>query len=411
MNDEHMKIVIVGHVDHGKSTLIGRLFFDTDSLPEGKMEEIKKISEQLGKDIEFAFVMDNLQEEREQSVTIDTTQTFFKTSKRHYVIIDAPGHVEFTKNMITGASQAEAAILIVDGKEGVQEQTKRHAYILGMLGLKQVIVVINKMDLVEYKQEKFEEVKTELIKFLDSLGIKPTYIIPISAKQGDNIANKSDKMPWYDNLTLLEGLDTFKVNEPPVNKPLRYPIQDVYKFDERRILAGRIESGILKQGDKVIFLPSGKETTVKSIDIFEGQLEQAEAGKCIGITTTEPIFIDRGEVMCKMEDEKPKVTNTFTANVFWMSKQPFTKAETIILKCATQEVECNIAKINKKFDSSTLAILGEDASELKEREVGEIQFKTKEPVAIENFNDIQELGRFVLVKNQDVSAGGIIIQK
>lgn len=408
MKDEHMKIVIVGHVDHGKSTLIGRLFFDTDSLPEGKMEEIRKISEQLGKDVEFAYILDHLQEEREQSVTIDTTQMFFKTDKRHYVIIDAPGHVEFTKNMITGASQAEAAILIVDGEEGVQEQTKRHAYILGMLGLKQVIAVINKMDLVGYKQERFEQVKADLYKFLDSIDIHPTFIIPISAKEGDNVAKKSEKMPWYTGMTILQSLDTFKINEPQINKPLRYPIQDVYKFDQKRILAGRIESGTLRRGDKVVFLPSNKETTVKSIEVFEGQKEEAGAGECIGITLEQPLFIERGEVMCK-PDKLPKVTDRFTANVFWMARHAFSRDEDIILKCATQEVVCNIERINKRFDSSSLKILEEDASELKEREVGEIQFKTKNPIAIESFNEIKELGRFVLVKNQDVSAGGIII--
>ncbi|MBD3259846.1 GTP-binding protein [Candidatus Woesearchaeota archaeon] len=410
MNDEHMRIVIVGHVDHGKSTLIGRLFFDTDSLPDGKMDEIKKVCEQLGRDVEFAYVLDHLQEEREQSVTIDTTQMFFKTKKRHYVIIDAPGHVEFTKNMITGASQAEAAILIVDGEEGVQEQTKRHAYILGMLGLKQVIAVINKMDLVDYKQERFEKVREDLLKFLDSINIKPTYVIPISAKEGDNVAKKSEKMSWYNGMTILESLDTFSINERPINKPLRYPIQDVYKFDEKRILAGRIESGLMKKGDEIVFLPSGKETKIKSIEVFEGQKETAEAGECIGITLEHPLFIDRGEVACK-KNELPIVADRFTANVFWMAKQPFDSSETIILKCATQEVECNIEKINKKLDSSTLKVIGDDADELKEREVGEISFKTKEPIVIENFNDIQELGRFVLVKNQDVSAGGIITQK
>lgn len=408
---EHMKIVITGHVDHGKSTLIGRLMFDTDSLPEGKMDEIKKTCEQLGVDIEFAYVMDHLQEEREQNVTIDTTQIFFKTDKRHYVIIDAPGHVEFTKNMITGASQAEAAILIISAKEGVQEQTKRHAYILGMLGLKQVIVVINKMDLAEYKQERFEALKAEIIKFLGTISISPKYLIPICAKQGDNIAKKSEKMPWYKGLTVLESLDTFDASTAPTGKPVRFPIQDVYRHDDKRILVGRIESGILKKGDSVVFLPSGKESAIKTIEELGSSKEKAEAGESIGITIEHPLFIERGEVLCKKGEQMPKATDTFTANVFWMSKQPFKKAEAITLKCATQETDCRIECINKKFDSSTLAILAENAEELKEREVGEIIFKTKQQIVIENFNDIQELGRFVLVKNNDVSAGGIIIQK
>ena len=210
---EHMKIVIVGHVDHGKSTLIGRLLYDTSSLPDGFIEEIKKTCEMLGRELEFAYVLDSLEEEREQNITIDTTQTFFKTKKREYVIIDAPGHKEFVKNMITGASLAEAAILIVSAKEGVQEQTKRHAYILSMLGIKQVIVAVNKIDLIGYKEEIFNSVKGELLKFLDSVKIKPSYVIPISAKEGDNIAKKSEKIRWYSSLTVLEALDAFETEK------------------------------------------------------------------------------------------------------------------------------------------------------------------------------------------------------
>jgi sulfate adenylyltransferase large subunit len=411
MNEEHLKFAIVGHVDHGKSTLIGRLFFDTDSLPEGKMEEIKKICDELGKDIEFGFIMDHLQEEREQGITIDTAQTFFKTKKRHYVIIDAPGHKEFTKNMITGASQAEAALLIVDADEGVQEQTKRHANILSMLNLQQVIVVMNKMDLVDYKEERFDEVRKELIEFLDSINIKPSYIIPISAKEGDNIAKKSENMPWYTGKTVLEALDTFTPKASPVEKPLRYPVQDVYKFDNKRILAGRVESGVLKKGDKLLFLPSNSESVVKTIEDMNEEQQEAPAGKSTGITIEHPLFVERGEVACDPSKDKPTVTTRFKGKVFWMSKLPFEKSEKITLKIATQEVECLVEKIERKLDSSTLAVLEEDASGLKEWEVGEMIFKTDAPVVIEGFNETPELGRFVLVKGEDVCAGGIVTHK
>ncbi len=261
MNDQKLKFVIVGHVDHGKSTLIGRLLYDTNSLPEGKIEEIKQLCESLGKDIEFGYVMDHLEEERDQGITIDTAQTFFSTEKRDYVIIDAPGHVEFVKNMISGASQAEAAVLIVDAEEGVKEQTKRHAYILGMLGLSQVIVVINKMDLVDYAPQRFESVKRELLEFLSNINIRPSYVIPISAKKGDFIANKTGNVDWYDGPTLLEALDTFRTRESANEKPLRYVVQDVYSFD-KRIIAGRVESGIIRKGDRIKVLPSGEETRV-----------------------------------------------------------------------------------------------------------------------------------------------------
>ena len=403
---ENLKFVIVGHIDHGKSTLIGRLFFDTDSLPEGKMDEIKAVCESLGKELEFAYVMDHLQEERDQGITIDTAQTFFRTKKRQYTIIDAPGHVEFIKNMITGASQAEAAVLIVDVKEGVQEQTKRHAYILSLLGLDQVIVVMNKMDLVGYKQERYEQVKKELLKFLDTIKIKPTFVIPISAKQGDFIVKRADKLSWFKGPTVLEALDTFKIKEAPENKPLRFPVQDVYKYD-RRIVAGRIESGKIKIGDKIKILPSGEGSVVKSIEEYmkEG-VKEAAAGKSTGIVTQDKVFVDRGDVITHTKD-LPVVTDTVKAHVFWMDKASFKKSERLLFKCATQEVMCGVNKIERVTDSSTLKLISKNANEIKNREVADIIIKTEKPVVVENFNKVQELGRFVFQRT-DTCAGGII---
>ena len=408
---ENLKLVIVGHVDHGKSTLIGRLFYDTDSLPEGRIEEIREICEALGKELEFAYVMDHLEEERDQGITIDTAQTFFRTKKRQYTIIDAPGHVEFLKNMITGASQAEAAILIVDVNEGVQEQTRRHAYILSLLGLDQVIVVMNKMDLINYKEEMYDEVKKELLKFLESININPTYVIPISAKGGDFIAKKTRNLSWYDGPTVLEALDTFKTKNSPRDKPLRFPVQDVYKYD-KRIIVGRIESGIIRVGDKIKILPSGEETIVKSIaEYMKENVMQAEAGKSTGIVTQDKVFVDRGDVITHLED-LPVITDTINAHIFWMDKQPFKKPERLLFKCATQEVMCSIEKIERVIDSSTLRLLRRDADEIRNREVADTVIKTEKPVVVEDFNKIQELGRFVL-QRKDTCAGGIItnIQK
>lgn len=404
--EEHLKFVIVGHVDHGKSTLIGRLFYDTDSLPDEKLEEVKRICDELGREIEFGFIMDHLEEERTQGVTIDTAQTFFKTAKRHYVIIDAPGHKEFIKNMITGASQAEAAILIVDANEGVKEQTKRHAYILSMLGLDQVIVVINKMDLVEYAQERFEEVKRDVMAFLSSIEISPTYIIPISAKEGNNVAKKSDKMSWYDGLTVLDSLDTFHTKEPAMEKPLRFPIQDVYKVKDKRILVGRLEAGKIQKDIDVVFLPEDARTRIKSIEILWKEKTEAEAGESIGVTLGDPLFIERGAVACPM-DNQPATTSKIRANVFWMSKLPFKSGENLLLRLATQEVPVDI-DVEKKIDSSTLETISDNPDQVKETEVAQMLITAKTPLVVENFNDIQELGRFVLVRDLDVVAGGII---
>lgn len=407
MNDENLKFVIVGHVDHGKSTLIGRLLYDTNSLPEGKLEEIKQLCESLGKDIEFGYVMDHLEEERDQGITIDTAQTFFNTEKRDYVIIDAPGHVEFVKNMISGASQAEAAVLIVDAEEGVKEQTKRHAYILGMLGLSQVVAVINKMDLVDYGRERFESVKKDLLEFLSNINIKPSYVIPISAKNGDFIANKTGNMGWYKGPTLLEALDTFRTKESANNKPLRYVVQDIYSFD-KRIIAGRVESGIIRKGDKIKVLPSGEETRVKSVEEYLKNVTEAEAGKSTGIITEDKLFIDRGNVIVSPRD-LPAVTSRIKANVFWMDRVPFKKGESLMFRCATQEVNCEIENISRVINSSTLELIAEDADEIKNREVASIIIKTDKPVVVENFNKMKELGRFVLGR-EDTCAGGIITE-
>ncbi len=405
---EHMRIVIAGHVDHGKSTLIGRLFFDTDSLPEGKLEELKKTCEAMGRELEFCFLMDSLEEERDQTITIDTTQAFFKTRRRNYVIIDAPGHKEFLRNMITGASLAEAAILIVDASSGVQEQTKRHAYILSLLGLQQVIVALNKMDLVEYRQTSFEKVKKELLGFLAGIDIKPRFIVPISAKQGDNVAKKSSSMPWYDGPSILRSLDSFDVKKIDSSGQMRFPVQDVYHVDGKRIIVGRVESGAIKQGDTIVLLPNNTETKVKSIELFlKPEKQQAFAGESIGVTTTEPIFVDRGNVICK-RGQLANASNQFEANVFWLGRQPVALNERLLFRCATQQVGCVIKEIKKKYDSSSLALLESNAQCLNSTEVGEVVLLADSTIVFDSFNQIEAMGRFVLEKGMDAVAGGII---
>ncbi|MFA4880051.1 MAG: GTP-binding protein [Candidatus Doudnabacteria bacterium] len=408
MERENLKIIIVGHVDHGKSTLIGRLLYDTNSLSEGYLEEIKKTCDKLGKPLELAFILDHLQEEREQGITIDTTQFFFKTKKRNYVIIDAPGHKEFIKNMVTGASQAEAAMIIIDAKEGIQEQTQRHAYILSLLGLKQIILLINKMDMVNYSSERFKEIKKSFKTFLRKINLNLNYIIPISAKEGDNIVSLSPKMHWYQGPTVVEALGNLKASALPIKKSLRYLVQDVYKVGDKRIIAGRVEAGKIQIGDKITFLLSNKESTVKTIEIFlQKDLQQASAGQNIGITITDPLFIERGEVISGPLN-KPQIVQEFKASILWMSKEKLKRDETIILHCATQEVKAKIVKIIKRIDSSTLKIIEEEALHLMETEIGEVIIQANNPLVIEKFNILPELGRFVLVRNCDVVAGGII---
>jgi bifunctional enzyme CysN/CysC len=403
-----MKLVIVGHVDHGKSTLVGRLMADTDSLPTGKLDFVKDICDQQGKTFEFAFLLDALEEEQEQGITIDTSQIFFKTKKRPYVIIDAPGHKEFLKNMVTGAANAEAALLLIDAYEGVQEQSRRHGYLLRLLGMKQVAVVVNKMDLVNHDPEVFYKIKSEYTNFLESMGVTAREYIPVSAKLGENIAHRSENMTWYQGPTVLEMLDQFEDKLPEVNQPFRLPLQDVYKFDERRILAGRVESGTAKIGDQVIFSPSNKKGIIKSIEAWsvENKPQTIEASQSVGITLTEQIFVERGD-LATLASDPPVVTTTFDANVFWMGKKHLQKGETYLIKLTTQNVECEVLHFNKAIDASTLETLP-DQDFIAKNDVAELTLRTRQPIALDLYNTIAETGRFVLVDEYDVCGGGII---
>jgi len=403
---EQLKIVIVGHVDHGKSTLVGRLFHDTGSLPDGKFEKIKASCEKRGMPFEWAFLMDGLQAERDQNITIETAQIWFRTPKRQYVIIDAPGHKEFLKNMVTGAANAQAALLLIDANEGVQEQSRRHGFLLSLLGVKQVAVVVNKMDLKGYSDKVFKSIEDEYRAFLTQLGVVPRLFIPIAAYHGENIATKSTKMPWYNGPTVLEALDQFEVAPPEKNLPLRFAIQDVYRFDARRILAGRVESGTIKVGDTILFSPRNKISHVKSIEGWPGKgRESASAGESIGITLAEQIFVERGQ-MGSHEQDAPIETDVFNAKLFWLGRQNLEVGRRVKLKLASTEVECHIQSIEKIIDASTLAEKKQD--HIARNDVAEITVRTKSAIAFDNYDRIVPTGRFVIVDKHMVSGGGVI---
>ncbi len=392
MNQKNL--VIVGHVDHGKSTLIGRILFDAKSLPEGFIEQIKKTCEELGKEMEFGFILDSLEEERKQGITIDTTQIFFKWKKRDYTIIDAPGHVEFIRNMITGASQADAAILIVDAKRGIEEQTKRHSYILSLLGIKKIVVVINKMDLVNWDVSIYEKIKKELEEILKKLNLEVHSIIPVSAKDGDNVVNKSKRIDSGE--TLLESLDRIGIEEGEKGK-LRFPVQDVYKFDERRILVGRVESGEMQKGEEVLLQPSGKKTKIKSIENWSNKKEKLDLGESGGIVLEEPLFVERGEVITR---EPIKIKKIFKVNLFWISSPESNP----ILKLTTQESRCKI-KANKIINSSTLE--EKDTQEINDIVQGEV--KCEKEIVFDDFSEIPNMGRFILENEEGETIGAGII--
>jgi bifunctional enzyme CysN/CysC len=410
---DRLRVVFVGHVDHGKSTLIGRIFHDTNSLPDGKVAQIKAAAEAEGMDFEYAFLLDSLLEEQEQNITIDTTQIQFRTDRRPYVIIDAPGHKEFLKNMITGAASADAAVLLIAANEGVQEQSRRHGYLLSLLGIKQVVVAINKMDLVGFSEEIFSSVREEYSAFLKQIGVEARTFVPISAREGINIAKRgaldgSNPAPWYKGPSVLEMLDTFEPPVPLNDMPLRFPIQDVYRFDDRRIFAGRIESGTLRVGDQLVFSPDNKTSTVASIEVWSAPTKtEAKAGDSVAITLTEQIFVRRGH-LASLETDAPIVSNRFKARIFWMGKTNLQKGQPYRIKLATQELDAEIVHIDRIIDASTLDTVTSGRDHIAKNDVAEVTLQTRGALVMDNHDRNPLLGRFVIVDNRQVAGGGII---
>ncbi len=408
---EDMNIVIVGHVDHGKSTIIGRLLADTGSLPEGKLESVKEMCRRNSKPFEYAFLLDALKDEQAQGITIDSARCFFKTEKRNYIIIDAPGHIEFLKNMVTGAARAEAALLVIDAKEGVRENSKRHGYLLSMLGIKQITVLVNKMDLADYSQTRFEEIEKEYREFLKSINVEPISFIPVSGFFGENIKEKSDKLSWYRGLSVLETLDSFQSKDNGENLAFRMPVQAVYKFtknnDDRRIIAGTVETGKLKIGDKIIFYPSGKKTRVKTIEEFNAPIRnEVTPGYATGFTMEEQIYVKRGELAVIEGEKEPLISTRIKTKLFWLGKNPLVKNKEYSLKIGSSKVKAYVEEIIRVLDASTLETIKKE--QIDRNDVAEIIIKTDSPIAFDLSFEIANTSRFVLVDNYEISGGGII---
>jgi len=407
--EKAFRVVIVGHVDHGKSTLVGRLLYETGSLPEGKYEEIQTICRRRNMPFEWAFLMDALQAERDQNITIDVSQIWFHSALRNYVIIDAPGHKEFLKNMVTGAATADAALLLIAANEGVQEQSRRHAYLLSLLGVGKVLVVVNKMDLVSYSSDVFAQIEAEYRAFLKQLRIEPIRFVPISARDGVNlIAAQTKHLGWYDGPTLIDALDQLEAPKSASDGPLRFAVQDIYRFDERRIIAGRVESGSLRVGEQILFAPANKESTVASIESWQAPPNAvARSGQSIGITLKEQIFVERGQI-ATTADAMPIETNRFRARLFWMGDRPLTLGRRYKVKLLTQEVECQVASIDRVIDASSLETTSSIRRSVGRNEVAEITVQTRGPIVLDNYDRLAVSGRFVLVDENDVAGGGIV---
>jgi bifunctional enzyme CysN/CysC len=403
-----VRIVIVGHVDHGKSTLIGRLLHETGSLPDGKLETLKAVSERRGMPFEWSFLLDSLQTERDQGITIDTTQIRFRTSARDVVLIDAPGHAEFLRNMITGASQADGALLLIDAFEGVRDQTRRHGYLLHLLGVKQVAVIVNKMDRVDYSETRFREISNEISAHLQSLGVTPTAIIPISAREGDGVTERTARIAWYKGPTVAGAIDQLQPARPLAALPLRLPVQAIYKFDDRRIVAGRIESGSLSTGDEIVIMPAGKIAKIKSIESWPvTPLKEARgAGRSVGITLDRELFLERGDIIAHV-GAAPRDTRRLRARIFWLHDAPLAAGATVLVRLGAKESRAVVVAIEKAIDPGELSS-AENAA-IGRNHVGEIDISLAQPLAADAYTDNPRTGRLVIEVNGRIAGGGLVL--
>ena len=411
---EQMNIVVLGHVDHGKSTVIGRLLADTHSLPEGKLEQVKATCERNARPFEYAFLLDALKDEQAQGITIDTARCFFKTVLRDYIIIDAPGHLEFLKNMVTGAARAEAALLVIDAREGIAENSRRHGYLAAMLGINRVVVLINKIDLIGYDSTVYQQIKEDFAAFLAGVGITPVGFIPISAREGDNIAAPSLHTPWYQGLTVLQQLDAFEKTASNQDKPFRFPLQDIYKFtahkDDRRIFAGTVETGSIAVGTPIVFLPSGKKSALKSIQGFHTKVRvEIGAGEATGFTLSEEVYVRPGEIVCKIGETPPHVSSRLRVHIFWMGRSPLIKNRKYKLKLATSRASVQLVEIMNVIDASDLT-RSQAKQQIDRYDVAECILETTRPIAFDLVSESEATGRFVIIDHYEIAGGGIIME-
>ncbi len=417
----HMNLVFIGHVDHGKSTTVGRLLFDSGNVDEQTMRKLKEKAKELGKGgFEFAFVMDNLKEERERGVTIDLAHKKFDTPKYYFTIIDAPGHRDFIKNMITGASQADAAVLVVAANDGVNAQTKEHVFLSRTLGVQQMIIAVNKMDIsgVEYSEEKFKKVKEDVSNLLKTVGYNPDEIpfIPIASLVGDNVAKKSENMPWYSGETLLTTLDTLKLPDKPTNLPLRLAVQDVYNITGIGVVpVGRVETGVMKIGDKIVAMPGregkGVVGEVKSIEMHHEQLQKAEPGDNVGFNVRGfgKKDLARGDVLGHV-DNPPTVATEFTAQMVVLNHPTVvTVGYTPVFHIHTAQVACQVTAIEKKLNPATGEVLQENPDFIKNGDAAIVKIKPVQPLVIEKQKEIPQMSRFAIRDSGSTVAAGMCI--
>ncbi|RQG97839.1 translation elongation factor EF-1 subunit alpha [Natrarchaeobius chitinivorans] len=415
MSDQHQNLAIIGHVDHGKSTLVGRLLYETGSVPEHVIEQHREEAEEKGKGgFEFAYVMDNLAEERERGVTIDIAHQEFSTDEYDFTIVDCPGHRDFVKNMITGASQADNAVLVVAADDGVAPQTQEHVFLARTLGIDELIIGINKMDVVDYKEDTYNDVVDEVTQLLNQVQFNTddAEFIPISAFEGDNIAEASDNTPWYDGNILLDALNALPEPEPPTDAPLRLPIQDVYTISGiGTVPVGRIETGIMNVGDNVSFQPSDVGGEVKTIEMHHEEVPKAEPGDNVGFNVRGigKDDIRRGDV-CGPADDPPSVAETFQAQVVVMQHPSvITAGYTPVFHAHTAQVACTIESIDKKMDPASGEVAEENPDFIQSGDAAVVTIRPQKPLSIEPSSEIPELGSFAIRDmGQTIAAGKVL---
>ncbi|MFW5784395.1 MAG: GTP-binding protein [Spirochaetota bacterium] len=409
-----MQMVIVGHVDHGKSTIVGRLLADTGSLPDGKLESVRAECERNSKPFEYAFLIDALKDEQAQGITIDSARVFFSTPARDYIIIDAPGHIEFLKNMVTGASRAEVGFLVIDAHEGIQENSRRHGYLLSMLGVRQLAVLVNKMDLVDYDRVVFRRIVRRYRRFLKSIGVDTAAVqfIPVSGAHGDDVVARSPRTPWYEGPTVVKQLDSFQKEAGLADQPFRMPVQGVYKFtkfgDARRIVAGTIGTGRLRVGDEIVFYPSGKRSRVQSFERFAASpANESAAPSACGFTLAEQIYVTRGEVAARADEPAPTVSNRIQVNLFWLGREPMRPNKEYVFKMGASRHPVRIHRIVRVLDASSLK--ASRRKDLIERhDVAQVELVFDSDIAFDPVDQIPYTSRFVIVDEYEIRGGGII---
>ena len=403
-----LPVVVVGHVDHGKSTLLGRLLFETDCLPEGKIDSIKAMINRRGTQFEWSFVMDAFKAERDQGVTIDTTQIELRTQDRDYLLIDAPGHEQFLKNMITGAANAAAALLVIDVAEGVRDQTQQHAYLLKLLSIQEVVVIVNKMDLVDHAQNPFEDVSRQIRSYLEEIDIQCQTVIPVTARDGDNLVALSERMSWYRGPTVVKALEALSPASLLIDKPLRLPVQDVYHFDARRIVVGRIESGRLKVGDEVSFSPTGKVATITGLERWNAAPKiSAGAGESVALTLDRELFIERGQIIHSRNS--PHITHDLAVRLIWFARIPLELGAKLQVKFMTSTHQVTIAAITAVIDLEGLTF--SDAERVEQNTVAEVVLHSRTPFAVDSVDELAPTARGVLFDNFNVVGGCVVLNR